>query len=396
LNACESDVIDDFAHELGVTDFAIINTCAVTQEAERKLCQTIRKLHRENENIRIILTGCASELNPQRYLLMDGVVGIISNKAKLSRSEYLKYSTPMATGNAHLPKKIRGFLQIQNGCDQKCSYCVVRLTRGPNISFSRDDIVQQARHLLSKGYVEIVLTGVNISSYGRDMSDGQNLSSIIRYILKNVPELERLRLSSLDPADIDDDLLEIMRSEQRLMPHLHLSIQSGDDLILTRMRRRHRRKQVVEISHKILEARPDTVLGADMIVGFPTETEEMFENTKKIVQEAHLSLLHVFSFSIRPGTPAAAMPQVEKNMIRRRGKDLKLLAKEILAEKLYKYIGRKVTAIGEGGYEARTDSFLPVKSREKLSAGQKYLLSCEEVTPEAMDCVPIMTNLTTS
>ncbi|MDR2766311.1 MAG: tRNA (N(6)-L-threonylcarbamoyladenosine(37)-C(2))-methylthiotransferase MtaB [Holosporaceae bacterium] len=381
LNACESDIISDFVRELGADDFVLINTCAVTREAERKLCQTIRKLHREDKNVRIILTGCASELNPQRYLRMNGVMEVISNERKLFRSEYLKYSAPGTeeTKEKTPPRKIRGFLQIQNGCDQKCTYCVVRLARGPNVSFPKDEILLQAQRLLSKGYVEIVLTGVNISAYGRDLAGGENLASIIRHLLKNIPQLERLRLSSLDPADVDESLLELIKNEERLMPHFHQSVQSGDDLILKRMLRRHRRQQVLEASHKILEARPEAVLGADMIVGFPTETEPMFENTKRIIREARLSLLHVFSFSGRPGTAAAAMPQVERNVIRRRAKELKLLAREVLAEKLSQYVDQKVMAVGEGGENARTDSFLAVRAKEKLAAGQKYLLRGEEV-----------------
>jgi threonylcarbamoyladenosine tRNA methylthiotransferase MtaB len=384
LNACESDIVGDFASELGLVDFTLINTCAVTQEAERKLCQTIRKLYRENRDVRIILTGCASELNPQRYLEMDGVVGIISNKTKLVKSEYLKYSIAGTPEKPQSPVKVRGFLQIQNGCDQKCTYCVVRLTRGPNISFHKDDIVHRAKQLLRKGYVEIVITGVNISAYGRDLAEGQNLASIIRYILRNVPQLERLRLSSLDPADIDEDLMEVIGGEERLMPHLHESIQSGDDIILKRMLRRHGGQQVVEINQKILEIRPEIVLGADMIVGFPTETEEMFLNTKRLVRDARLSLLHVFAFSPRPGTPAASMPHVEKNVIRRRAKDLKLLAREVLAEKLSQYVGNKVTVLGEGGYTAKTNEFLPVRSREKLTTGRRYILHCNTVADGAI------------
>ncbi|MDR3187108.1 MAG: tRNA (N(6)-L-threonylcarbamoyladenosine(37)-C(2))-methylthiotransferase MtaB [Holosporaceae bacterium] len=378
LNACESETIRNFADEMGLDDFTLINTCAVTGEAERKLRQTIRKLYRENEKIKIILTGCASELNPDYYVKMNGVVGIISNKIKLQKAEYAKYASGNGAVHQSLaPKKIRGFLQIQNGCDRECTYCVVRLTRGSSVSFSKDKIVKQAKQLLGNGYKEIVLTGVNISAYGRDLPSRQNLASIIRHILKSVPELSRLRLSSLDPADIDDDLLEVIKNEERLMPHFHESIQSGDDVILKRMMRRHTRRQVEEINCKILEARPEAVLGADIIVGFPTETDEMFQNTKELIANANLSLLHIFPFSARPGTPAFFMPMVEKKTVERRWKELKQLANDMLAKKLSEYLGKNTAAIAESEYTARTNSFLSIKSTKSLVPGREYLFHCD-------------------
>jgi threonylcarbamoyladenosine tRNA methylthiotransferase MtaB len=380
LNACESDLIENFAKELGIVDFTLINTCAVTAEAERKLRQTIRRLHSENPDIKIILTGCASELHPDHYMQMDGVVGIISNKTKLSKSEYLKYGSDKKTDPAHSArKKVRGFLQIQNGCDQKCTYCIVRLTRGNNVSFSEDEILNQARILLRKGYKEIVLTGVNISSYGRDSNPQKSLSFIVRHILKNVPELTRLRLSSLDPADINDDLINMIGSEEKLLPHIHESIQSGDDMILKRMMRRHNRNQVIEINGKILEARSDVIFGADIIVGFPTENEEMFLNTKKLLTEAKLSLLHIFPFSGRPGTPAALMPKMEKKVITSRAKELRILADDILNKKMKEQIGKTVIVLAEDHINAKTDSFLDVKSSVPLTTGKEYLFRCDSV-----------------
>ncbi|MDR2268353.1 MAG: tRNA (N(6)-L-threonylcarbamoyladenosine(37)-C(2))-methylthiotransferase MtaB [Holosporaceae bacterium] len=389
LNACESEIIRNFTNGMGLEDFTLINTCAVTGEAERKLRQTIRKLHRENEKIRIILTGCASELNPDYYMKMDGIVGIISNKTKLQKAEYVKYaSRNSAAPQSSSSRKIRGFLQIQNGCDQKCTYCVVRLTRGTNMSFSGDEIVQQAKQLLRKGYKEIVLTGVNISAYGRDLSPKQNLASIIRHILKNVPELGRLRLSSLDLADIDEDLLEVIKNEERLMPHFHESIQSGDDMILERMMRRHTRRQVEEVNYKILEARPEAVFGADIIVGFPTETDEMFQNTKELISDANLLLLHLFPFSARPGTPASFMPMVEKKIVKRRLKELKQLANAALTKKLSEYIGKNIVAIAENEYTARTNSFLSVKSTEILIPGREYVFYCDYCRGSVLVGVP--------
>ncbi|GHU14204.1 tRNA (N(6)-L-threonylcarbamoyladenosine(37)-C(2))-methylthiotransferase MtaB [Alphaproteobacteria bacterium] len=448
LNACESEIIYDFAKELGLEDITIINTCAVTAEAERKLRQTIRKLYNENNDIKIILTGCASELNPDSYIKMDGIVGIISNKMKLSKDEYacLKldqittsvvetestlqaqlaypsasskavngssvtltetksigvstYAANTETENgstvtlalATYKGRVRGFLQVQNGCDQKCTYCVVRFTRGPSVSFPKDDIVSQTKKLLQRGYKEIVLTGVNVSSYGRSSGTGDTLSSLIRYMLKNVPDLRRLGLSSLDPADIDDELINVISGEERLLPHIHESIQAGDDMILKRMLRRHSAAQVVEINEKILSRRPEVVLGADMMVGFPTETDEMFENTKLLMEKAHISLLHSFPYSPRPGTPACGMPMVEKKIRLARAAELRKLSQGLLTKKMQEFIGKNVVILAESEYAAKTNSFLQVKSRKKLVAGSEYLFHCEDCEKKHIIGYPIEIN----
>lgn len=379
LNACESEIIERFAEELGIIDYTIINTCAVTAEAERQLRQEIRKLHKQNPNIQLVLTGCAAELNPDFYLSMDGVAGVISNKTKLSKVEYLKYGSGRKSVFNSKDNKVRGFLQIQNGCDHECTYCVVRLTRGSSVSFDKDEIIFQAKESLNQGHKELVLTGVNISSYGQDISPKTNLSFIIRYLLKNVPELKRLRLSSLDPADIDDELIDLISSEERLMPHIHESIQSGDNMILKRMRRRHNREQIIEINSKILEKRLDVIFGADIITGFPTESDEMFENTRKLLTEGNLTLLHVFPYSRRPGTPAALMPQVLKKVSATRAKILRDESVRILNKKLKNFIGKKIRVLAETSETAKTDSFLPVKSLSELKIGQEYWISCSKI-----------------
>jgi len=395
LNACESETIEEFVKELEIDDFTIINTCAVTAEAERKLRQTIRRLCNEDKKIKIILTGCAAELNPDFYINMEGVVGIISNKIKLSKSEYKKYSCSDDINQRQIIsektkiKKIRGFLQIQNGCDQKCTYCIVRTTRGANISFNEDDIVEQTKNLIKKGYKDIILTGVNISAYGRDMNPRKNLAYIVNYILKNVSEIKRLGLSSLDPADIDNDLIKIIGNEERLLPHIHESIQSGDDLILKRMMRRHSHEQVVETNTKILETRPEVIFGADIICGFPTETEEMFQNTKKLMKDAHITLLHAFPFSKRPGTPAAQMPGVDRKIARERVRELKTLAQEMLYNKLHEYIGKNVNILAEDSKNAKTNSFLKVISTEKIETGKEYLFRCEKIENDHLVGRPI-------
>ncbi|MDR2107099.1 MAG: tRNA (N(6)-L-threonylcarbamoyladenosine(37)-C(2))-methylthiotransferase MtaB [Holosporaceae bacterium] len=389
LNACESDRIKEIAEESGVVDFTVINTCAVTAEAERKLRRTIRRLHNENPKVKIILTGCASELNPADYMKMDGIVGIISNKNKLLKSEYLKYAFGRPTKSTERPKKVRGFLQIQNGCNHGCTYCIVRRIRGRNVSFPEEDILSGAKALLQKGYREIVLTGVNVSSYGQDLNPRKNLASLVGYLLKNLPELNRLRLSSLDPADIDDDLIEIIKSEERLLPHIHESVQSGNDTILQRMMRRHTRSRVIETNEKILALRPDAVFGADIIAGFPTETDEMFADTRRLLTEAKLSLLHVFPFSARPGTPAARMPQVENKIIRSRAAELKKAAREILFRKLSDQIGKDLTVLAETPVSAKTDSFLPVRSSEAMIVGNEYLFRCESVDKNVLVGRPV-------
>lgn len=383
LNACESEAISRFVEELGIVDYTMINTCAVTAEAERQLRQEIRKLYKQNPDIKLVLTGCAAELNPDFYLSMDGVVGIISNKIKLSKEQYLKYGSigksiekPAVRCNT---QRVRGFVQIQNGCDHRCTYCVVRLTRGPSISFDKDEIVFQAKAALKQGHKELVLTGVNISSYGMDLSPKTNIAFIIRYLLKNIPELTRLRLSSMDPADIDDELVELIAGEEKLMPHIHESIQSGDNMILKRMGRRHSREQVIETNLKILEKRSDVIFGADIIAGFPTETDEMFENTRKLLPEGSLSLLHVFPYSKRPGTPAALMPQVLKKTAAVRAKILREDASEILNRKLQALVGRKLRILAETSEIAKTDSFLAVKSLSKLKAGKEYWINCLKI-----------------
>lgn len=379
LNACESDIITRFVEELGIIDYTVINTCAVTAEAERQLRQEIRKLYKQNPDIKIILTGCAAQLHPDDYMSMNGVVGIISNGMKLSKEEYIPYGSESKIEVKSDIQKVRGFLQIQNGCDNRCTYCIVRVTRGPSVSFDKDEIVCQARELLKQGHKEIVLTGVNISSYGRDLSPVTNISYIIRYLLKSLPELKRLRLSSLDPADIDNELIELIANEERIMPHIHESIQSGDNMILKRMVRRHSREQVIDINSRILERRPDVIFGADIITGFPTETDEMFENTRKLLTEADISLLHVFPYSKRPGTPAALMPQVLKKVAISRAKILRSEGESNLNNKLKGFLGKKIHVLAETADTAKTDSFLFVKSRSDLEIGHEYWLKCVDI-----------------
>lgn len=371
LNACESDVIRRIACEFGMTGYIIINTCAVTSEAERQVKQCIRKVHRENPNHGIILTGCASTYDPDTYAKMDGVVAVIDNKSKLLRHAYQKYATPNTIA---VPpnKNVRHFVQIQNGCDNFCTYCIVRITRGTSVSFSKEQVLDNIRNIISDHPdtpCEIVLTGVNISSYKHDIG---NLADLVRYLLKNEQRLKRLRLSSMDPADIDGNFIDMFASDSRIMPHLHLSIQSGDDLILARMRRRHTRGYVQEITDKILQKRPNTIFGADFITGFPTETEEMFDNTRRLIEEANISLAHVFPYSERQGTPAALMPQVQKSVRKSRANKLIHIANNALNDKLLSLVGATVSVLAETENSGKTDNFLSVKTSDKMQYGCVY------------------------
>ena len=372
LNVCESDMIENIARNYGMSDCVIINTCAVTGEAERQVKQCIRREHKENPSAKIILTGCASSRDPQYYASMEGVVAVIENGAKLSDSSYSMFKTQNVLPKKHI-KNVRHYVQIQNGCDNHCTYCIVRITRGSSISFDKENILHTIRDIIDNhqfdGPCEIVLTGVNVSSYYRD---GMTISGLILYILENEPRLSRLRLSSMDPADIDDHFIDVFCSSKRVMPHLHMSIQSGDNMILKRMRRRHTRDDIIKISNAILEKRPETVIGADFITGFPTETEEMFENTCKLISEASIALTHIFPYSERPDTPAALMPQIEKSIRKERARRLIKISDEFLNCVLKKKIGAEISILAEDEHRGKTNSYLSVYTDDIMLPGRLY------------------------
>ncbi len=324
LNAFESEVMRERAQEAGLEDAIIVNTCAVTAEAERQARQTIRRVRRENPDAEIIVTGCAAQLNAAAFARMPEVDRVLGNEEKLDPGhlagggpavEVADIMTVRETA-PHLISgfegRTRAFVQIQQGCDHRCTFCIIPFARGPNRSLSPAAITKQARVLVEQGYREVVMTGVDICSYGADVPGMPELGEMVRGLLKAVPDLRRLRLSTLDPAAIDDGLFGLLATEERLMPHLHLSLQSMDDVILKRMKRRHLSAQAFDVVARARKARPDTVFGADLISGFPTETRAMFENTLAAVGDLGLAHLHVFPYSPRPGTPAALMPQVPK------------------------------------------------------------------------------------
>ncbi len=325
LNTFESEVMRELGADAGLDDVIIVNTCAVTAEAERQARQTIRRAARDNPGARIIVTGCAAQLDPETFAAMPEVSRVLGNEEKLDPARLAGDGPAVQVADimtvretaphliSGLEGRTRAFVQIQQGCDHRCTYCIIPFARGPNRSPSVEAITDQVRILVEAGYLEVVMTGVDICSYGADVagpSGSAGLGKMVMRVLAAVPELKRLRLSTLDPAAIDDDLFRLFAAEERLMPHLHLSLQAMDDTVLKRMKRRHGRDDVFAAVARARAARPDAVFGADLIAGFPTETDDMFENTLAAVKDLGLAYLHVFPYSARPGTPAARMPEV--------------------------------------------------------------------------------------
>ncbi len=374
LNHYESQVMRDHARSQGLENAIIVNTCAVTNEAERQSRQSIRRLRRDHPDAMIIVTGCSVQINPQQYTDMPEVSRVLGNQEKMQRESF----APALSQNVHVTDimtvketahhlisgfedQVRAFIEIQNGCDHRCTFCKIPYGRGNNRSVPMGEIVTQIRTLLDQGCREIVFTGVDITGYGGDLPGTPTLGQMTRRILNLVPELKRLRLSSVDPVEIDPDLYELMIHEPRLMPHFHLSLQSGDDMILKRMKRRHLRADAISLCRRLKEARPDVVFGADLIAGFPTETEEMFENTLRIVEECNLTYLHVFPYSARQGTPAARMPQVVKSVIKERAQRLRDLGSSKLSRYLQSCVGQSRSVLVERDNKGHTEHFTPVK-----------------------------------
>jgi threonylcarbamoyladenosine tRNA methylthiotransferase MtaB len=373
LNAVESEVIRGHAAAAGLADAVIVNTCAVTAEAERQARQAIRRARRERPKARLIVTGCAAQIDPQRYAAMPEVDQVLGNEEKLKPESYGVGDARVLVGDilsvkesaAHLVDgfegRARAFLQVQQGCDHRCSFCVIPLGRGNNRSVPAGAIVRQAERLAALGYRELVLTGVDITGFGGDLPGKPTLGQLVRRLLALVPGLERLRLSSLDPAEIDDELWRLIAEEQRLMPHLHLSLQAGDDLVLKRMKRRHSRAEALAVCRRARDLRPGIALGADLIAGFPTESEAMFERTLALVEEAALDYLHVFPFSARAGTPAARMPQVRGDVIRERAARLRRAGAGALERALQARVGSTAAVLIEQPGFGRSEHYAPVR-----------------------------------
>lgn len=377
LNVYESEVMKTHAKEAGMEDAIIFNTCAVTAEAERQARQAIRKARRENPNAKIIVTGCSAQIKPESYADMPEVDKVIGNDLKLKAETWgvgdnkapdqkivINDIMSVRETAGHLLEGFEGharaFIQVQNGCDHRCTFCIIPYGRGNSRSVTIDDIIVQIKKLVEQGYNEIVLSGVDVTSYGKDLPGEPTLGFMMKQIFEHVPEMPRLRLSSLDPVEIDEDLWELIATERRLMPHLHLSVQAGDDMILKRMKRRHLRHHVKEVCDRARSLRPDMVFGADIIAGFPTETDEMFQNSLKLVEECDLTFLHVFPYSPRVGTPAAKMPQVDGAVRKERAAQLRSLGDLQLARFLYRRASGFAQVIIEKGNIGRTEHFAEV------------------------------------
>lgn len=395
LNTYESEVIRREADGAGLGDTVIVNTCAVTNEAVRQARQAIRRLHRERPEVRIVVTGCAAQTDPSSFAAMPEVARVIGNGEKLEASTWQDARSALAAPSfgidaeekivvndimalretgLHLidcvEGRTRATVQIQTGCDHRCTFCIIPYGRGNSRSVPMGDIVAQIRRLVDNGYREAVLTGVDITSYGGNLPGAPRLGTLVKQILKHVPELARLRLSSIDSVEVDDDLLDAIAGEERLMPHLHLSLQAGDDMILKRMKRRHARADSIAFCDKVRRLRPDIVFGADMIAGFPTETEEMFARSLDLVDECGITHLHVFPFSPRPQTPAARMPQLHGAVVKERAKRLRAKGEVALRAHLDGEIGARRQVLTELNGIGRTPQFTPVRLPNPAAAGQ--------------------------
>ncbi|MGP2490409.1 tRNA (N(6)-L-threonylcarbamoyladenosine(37)-C(2))-methylthiotransferase MtaB [Mesorhizobium sp. PUT5] len=380
LNTYESEVMRREAEAAGLGELKdgaiIINTCAVTGEAVRQAKQSIRKARRENPGARIIVTGCAAQTAPQDFVAMDEVDLVLGNEEKLKAHNYRAlpdfgvndfekarvndiFSVRETAGHMvdAIEGRARAFVQVQNGCDHRCTFCIIPYGRGNSRSVPMGAVVEQIRRLAENGYAEVVLSGVDMTSYGGDLPGAPKLGRLVKTILRQVPEVRRLRLSSIDSIEADDDLLDAIATEERLMPHLHLSLQSGDDMILKRMKRRHLRGDSIRFCAEVRRLRPDIVFGADIIAGFPTETDAMFENSLRIVEECGLTHLHVFPFSPREGTPAARMPQVQRQMVKERAARLRAAGEAAYARHLDSLVGSTQRLLVEREGIARTEGF---------------------------------------
>ncbi len=404
LNTYESEVMRQHAIAAGLDDAVIVNTCAVTAEAERQARQSIRRLRREKPGARIIVTGCAAQIDPQKFAAMPEVDHVIGNDRKMVAESFvtlaryagegalrskageggeMKPSPSHSFGMGPSLSRIAGegsmqraFVEVQNGCDHRCTFCIIPYGRGASRSAPIGVIAERVRALVAQGYREVVFTGVDIASYGGDLPGQPKLGQMVRRVLALVPELPRLRLSSLDPAAMDEDLWRVIADEPRLMPHLHLSVQAGDDMILKRMKRRHLRKDVVELCARARRLRPDIAFGADFIAGFPTETEAMFENTLALVEECDLTWLHVFPYSARKGTPAAKMPQVPGEIRRARAEQLRALGLRMAEAHMQSLVGKKFDVLVEQNGFGCTRQFAKLKLEGELPAGEIAQAEC--------------------
>ena len=386
LNFYESEVIRKYAKDNNLQNHIFINSCAVTNKTIADLKNEIRKVKKENQQSQVVLTGCAAQIHKKDFEAMSEVDSIIGNKEKLESSTYKTIRESNKPVNlvgdifeneqaispiiSKVKNRIRGFVQIQNGCDHRCTFCIIPYGRGNSRSVDPKNIIKQIKLLLEKNYKEIVLTGVDLTSYGSDFEKKISLSKLVKTILNRLPQLNRLRLSSLDIAEIDDELINLYGSEKRLLPHIHLSLQAGDNMILKRMKRRHSREDAINAIERIRTVRPDIVFGADLIAGFPTETAEMFLNSVRLIDECNITFLHIFPFSPRDGTPAARMPQVDREIIKKRAKILRNIGERKITEHYDNLRNREINLIVESQNQGRSDTFAKVYLDDNFKAGK--------------------------
>ena len=390
LNAYETEAMKELSQQAGLTDAVVVNTCAVTAEAVRKARQEIRKLRRENPNARLIVTGCAAQTEPQTFSLMEEVDAVIGNTEKMQpetwkgmaadfigETEAVQVDDIMSVTETagHLidgfGTRSRAYVQVQNGCDHRCTFCIIPYGRGNSRSVPAGVVVDQIMRLVDKGYNEVVLTGVDLTSWGADLPAQPKLGDLVMRILKLVPDLPRLRISSIDSIEVDENLMQAIATEPRLMPHLHLSLQHGDDLILKRMKRRHLRDDAIRFTQEARKLRPEMTFGADIIAGFPTETEAHFENSLRLVADCDLTWLHVFPYSKREGTPAARIPQqVNGNVIKTRAARLRAAGEVQIAKHLTAQVGKIHHILMENPHMGRTEQFTEVTFKTAQSEGQ--------------------------
>ena len=389
LNAYETEAMKDLATRAGLDDAIIVNTCAVTSEAVAKARKEIRRLRRENPGAKLIVTGCAAQIDPESFSAMDEVDAVIGNTEKMQAATWAALA-PDFTGDTekvmvddimsvtetagHLidgfGTRSRAYVQVQNGCDHRCTFCIIPYGRGNSRSVPAGVVVDQIRRLVDRGYNEVVLTGVDLTSWGADLPGEPRLGDLVMRILRLVPGLPRLRISSIDSIEADENLMQAIATEPRLMPHLHLSLQHGDDMILKRMKRRHLRDDAIRFAEEAIRLRPDMTFGADIIAGFPTETEAMFENSLKLVEDCRLTWLHVFPYSPRPGTPAARMPQVHGADIKSRAARLRAAGDAAVARHLAAQQGRSHQILMENPHMGRTEQFTEVDFAAPQTEGQ--------------------------
>ena len=404
LNIWESQVISDLASKNGQSDLIIFNTCAVTSEAERQARQAIRSSKRNRPDAQILVTGCAAQVDPQKWNSMPEVDFVIGNKEKLDEDFWKRFAPEdsfhqnqnvfvqnimeVKSTSEHLiesfNKHTRGFVQVQNGCDHRCTFCIIPFGRGPSRSVSTQDVINSINSLLKNGVKEIVLTGVDLTSWGIDIFGKPSLGLLVKKILKNIPNLDRLRLSSIDPAEVDFDLMDAFEHEERLMPHIHLSIQHGDDIILKRMKRRHLYRDVINFVKEAKRRRNDIVIGGDFITGFPTEDEKAHQKSIQLIREADITYIHVFPYSNRKNTPASNMPQVQKKIIKKRAKELRDLAEKQHNKFLVSQIGTTQKVLVENNSVGHSTNFSKIKLKEHVEACTIVSTKVLEINPDGL------------